>query len=305
MLLKARQLLPTTKIDISERLPGKPMNSNNFLISSSGVSMPRILYGTAWKAEQTAKLVDQAIRLGFRGIDTACQPKHYHEAGVGEAIALHLKEGLQRADLYLQSKFTPLNGHDPLRIPYDPSASLGEQVEQSFATSLKNLQTSYLDGLILHSPLADSQQLMEVWQAMEAIVSTGGVRQLGISNCYDLKVFEFLYANARIKPAVIQNRFYAQTGYDVGIRQFCNQQQIVYQSFWTLTANPNILANAVLSDLAEKYRCHEAQIFFRYLSQQGIIPLTGTTSAEHMRDDLAIFQFELSVDECDSIRALL
>lgn len=282
------------------------MNVVDTITSHCGVGMPRILYGTAWKKERTAALVEQAIALGFRGIDTACQPKHYHEAGVGDGIAAAIQRGLLSCEqLYLQTKFTPLNGHDPLQIPYDPKALLAEQVGQSFQTSLKNLQTGYIDGLLLHSPLPDRQQLMEVWRAMEGIFREGGVKQLGISNCYELEVLKFLYAQATVKPAVVQNRFYAETGYDRGIREFCQQHGIIYQSFWTLTANPQILASAAIKALAAHHQRTPAQIFFRYLTQIGIVPLTGTTSEQHMREDLRIFEFELSDAECGRLAGLL
>jgi len=281
------------------------MNPNDFLTSAYGVRIPRIIYGTAWKKDRTAALVEQAIGLGFRGIDTACQPKHYSEAGVGDGVAACLHRGIDRSELYLQTKFTPPSGQDPARVPYDPNAGLSEQVAQSFQTSLKNLQTDYLDCLLLHSPLANPQHTMEVWQAMEKIFHSGGVKQLGISNCYDPQQFELLYQNATIKPAVIQNRFYAESGYDRDIRDFCREQRIIYQSFWTLTANPHVLAHATLQTLAAKYRRSAAQLFFRYLSQIDIIPLTGTTSESHMREDLAIFDFELTADECDAVERLL
>lgn len=281
------------------------MNPNHYLTSAYGVRIPRIIYGTAWKKDRTAALVEQAIGLGFRGIDTACQPKHYNEAGVGEGVSACLQRGMERSELYLQSKFTSLSGQDPMRVPYDPNAGLGEQVMQSFQTSLKNLQTTYLDCLVLHSPLSNLQRTLEVWQAMEQIFNSGGVKQLGISNCYDPHQFEQLYRNATIKPAVIQNRFYAEAQYDRVIRAFCREHRIIYQSFWTLTANPHVLAHATLQMLAEKYRRSAAQIFFRYLSQIGIIPLTGTTSDNHMREDLAIFDFELAADECNAIDMLL
>lgn len=281
------------------------MKQDNFLTSAYGVRMPRIIYGTAWKQERTAALVEQAIETGFRGIDTACQPKHYNEAGVGEGVAACLARGLERAELYLQTKFTPLNGQDPLRVPYDAKANLSDQVAQSFQTSLKNLQTSYLDCLVLHSPLANQLEMRQVWQAMESIFHDGGAKQLGISNCYDLNQLEELYRTAEVKPVVLQNRFYADTNYDRSIRDFCRQQQIIYQSFWTLTANPNILAHATLHNLAAKYQRSPAQVFYRYLTQIGIIPLTGTSSVAHMRDDLAIFEFELTGDECAAVEMLL
>ncbi len=281
------------------------MNHKDFVTSAYGVRIPRIIYGTAWKKDRTAALVEQAIGLGFRGIDTACQPKHYNEAGVGDGVAACLRRGMDRSELYLQSKFTSLSGQDPLQVPYDPNADLSEQVAQSFQASLRNLQTDYLDCLVLHSPLANPEQTMEVWQAMERIFHSGGVKQLGISNCYDPGQLELLYRNATIKPAVIQNRFYAQTGYDRAIRDFCREHRIIYQSFWTLSANPHVLTHATLQTLAAKYRRSAAQLFFRYLSQIGIIPLTGTTSENHMREDLAIFEFELTPDECATVEKLL
>jgi diketogulonate reductase-like aldo/keto reductase len=281
------------------------MKENDFVISTYGVRIPKIIYGTAWKKDRTAVLVEQAITLGFRGVDTACQLKHYHEAGVGAGLAACLNSGLTRADIYLQSKFTPVNGQDPERMPYDPKASLAKQVAQSFETSLRNLRTSYLDGLVLHSPLATERQLMEVWQAMEAIFDTGGAQQLGISNCYELEQLERLYQKAHIKPAVIQNRFYAETQYDREIRGFCRQHQILYQSFWTFTANTKILAHGTLQALTSKYERTPAQVFFRYLTQIDIIPLTGTTAEAHMREGLAIFDFELTKNECDAVTALL
>ena len=276
-----------------------------FKQSIAGVQVPALIYGTAWKKGQTADLVALAIRAGFRGIDTACQPKHYHEPGVGEGVAACLNDGLGRADLYLQTKFTSLSGQDPQRVPYDPRASLPEQVMQSFASSLRNLQTTYLDGLVLHSPMETFAQTLEVWRTMESLVEQGVVRQLGISNCYELSELQQIDAVARVKPAVLQNRFYADTGYDREIRAFCRDRGILYQSFWTLSANPHLLAGKTILSLAKLYDRTPAQILFRYLSQEGVVPLTGTKSAVHMREDLAIFEFELTGMERDAITALL
>lgn len=281
------------------------MTSNDYVISAAGVRSPRILYGTAWKKTQTAALVKQAIECGFRGIDTACQPKHYHEPGVGAGVAASLGGNLTRADLYLQTKFTSLSGHDPKQIPYDPTARLAVQVAQSFMASLRNLQTDYVDCLVLHSPLNDADQTAEAWQAMEVIVDSGGAKQLGISNCYQLGALEDLYRAARIKPAVLQNRFYAETNYDRALRAFCRRQGIIYQSFWTLSANPHLLAHGTITRLAEEYGRTPAGILFRYLTQEDVVPLTGTTSVAHMREDLAIFQFELTPQERAAIAALL
>jgi diketogulonate reductase-like aldo/keto reductase len=272
-----------------------------FIHSNRKVRVPRIIYGTAWKKADTARLVTLAIQSGFRGIDTACQPKHYDEAGVGVGVAASLRAGLTRADLYLQTKFTSLSGQDPDRIPYDREASLPLQVAQSVAISLKNLQTDYLDCVLLHSPMPTLMQTQVAWRALEAFIDTGLVRQIGISNCYRLDDLERLYESAGIKPAVVQNRFYADTNYDRQVRAFCDQKHIIYQSFWTLSANPQLLAHQSIGAPAAAHKRTPAQILFRYLTQIGIVPLTGTRSEVHMREDLGIFDFTLSNAEQSAI----
>ncbi|HEX5623570.1 MAG TPA: aldo/keto reductase, partial [Sulfuricurvum sp.] len=124
-----------------------------YITTFENIKMPKLIYGTAWKKERTADLVVQAILSGFRGIDTACQPKHYDEALVGEALERLVQEGIGREELFVQTKFTPLAGQDPSRIPYDPNAPLEVQVAQSFEASKRNLRTKYVDSLVLHSPL--------------------------------------------------------------------------------------------------------------------------------------------------------
>jgi Aldo/keto reductase family len=113
-----------------------------------------------------------------------------------------------------------------------------------------------------------------------------------------------LYDSARFKPAVVQNRFYAETGYDREIRAFCRQHRIIYQCFWTLTANPQVLSHRTVRELASKHRRTPEQILFRYLTQNDIVPLTGTRSEAHMRQDLAIFEFELAELEREALDRL-
>lgn len=267
--------------------------------------MPEIIYGTAWKKDNTAPFVVDAVKAGFRAIDTACQPKHYAEAEVGKALESLKKEGIQREDLYIQTKFTPIEGQDPNKIPYDKSASLAEQVGQSFEVSKKNLQTNYLDALVLHSPLFPFSELLTVWQAMENIYKNQEVKALGISNCYDLEMLKRLYKEAEIKPTIVQNRFYDETNYDNDLRSWCQNSGVSYQSFWTLTANPHILASDTIQSLAQKHHKTPAQILFGYLRCVGVTPLTGTTSLEHMREDLESLNFDLADDEVDTITTVL
>jgi diketogulonate reductase-like aldo/keto reductase len=269
------------------------------------INMPAIIYGTAWKKERTADLVIKAVECGFRGIDTACQPKHYNEAGVGEAIAKLKLMGVARDSLFIQTKFTPVPGHDTQKMPYDLDAPLAEQVAQSFSMSQKNLGTDYVDSLVLHSPYPQLPDLMKVWRAMEALYKDGKAKQLGISNCYDLYILQRLVEESTVKPKIVQNRFFLETEYDRDLRTWCQLHGIGYQSFWTLTANPHILKSAFIQELTQKYQKTEAQVFFRYLTQIGITPLTGTTSEQHMKEDLAIFDFTLNDAEKLQIATLL
>lgn len=269
------------------------------------MNKPYLIYGTAWKKERTTELVLQAWRAGFRAFDTACQPKHYREDLVGEALRQLFRQGIQRSELYLQTKFTPLSGQDPQSVPYSVDATLSDQIAQSFQISLRHLHTDYLDALLLHSPLPTPDATIEAWHSLEKVHSNGGTRSIGISNCYDLHVLQNLHKLARVKPTVVQNRFYAKTGYDRELRQWCRENNIVYQSFWTLTANPDVLSHPDMQVLSRTLDKTPAQVLFRYLLQRDVTPLTGTTDENHMRQDLAIDSFTIDAQGMAVIDNLL
>jgi diketogulonate reductase-like aldo/keto reductase len=264
-------------------------HSSSHLLSHS---KPFLMYGTAWKKENTARYVMEAIQAGFRFIDTACQPKHYNEPGVGagwKAAAAEL--GLRREDLFLQTKFTDLGGQDPKNLPYDADAPIEEQVRTSLAVSLKNLQTDYLDSLVMHGPRDTVEETMEVWRVMETFVDEGKVKRLGMSNCYDYKKFTTIYEMARIKPWVLQNRFYAQSNFDTDLRRFLKENGVWYQSFWTLTASRKALAKPEVQELAEEKGLTPQTYMFAFLMSLGLTsPLSGTTSRIHMAEDVAVME---------------
>jgi diketogulonate reductase-like aldo/keto reductase len=138
-------------------------------LTVDGVSVPRLLYGTAWKEEETERLTGLALRQGFRGIDTANQRKHYHEAAVGRAVASAIAGGLvTREDLFLQTKFTFRPGQDD-RLPYDPGAPVATQVEQSFASSLEHLGAEIIDSYVLHGPSRRDGLGAADWEAWRAL----------------------------------------------------------------------------------------------------------------------------------------
>jgi diketogulonate reductase-like aldo/keto reductase len=253
------------------------------------VQAPRIIYGTAWKKGDTSGLVLEAIESGFRGIDTACQPRHYREDLVGVGLAQAIAKGVvKREDVFLQTKFSPIDAHDPNSIPYNPNAEVEEQVRQSIQVSLKNLQTPYIDSVVLHSPLATMELTTRAWRVLEECVDQGLVRQLGVSNEYDASRFVRLYDAVRVKPSVLQNRFYVDSGYDVDLRSFCAAKHIRYQSFWTLTANPHVLQSVALKEAAKRRSVSVEEAMYRYVMDLGITPLCGTTNKNRMERDSRI-----------------
>jgi diketogulonate reductase-like aldo/keto reductase len=261
--------------------------------------IPNFIYGTAWKKEATTALVELALRSGFRAIDTANQAKHYSELLVGDALA---RSGIARDQLWLQSKFTSIDGQDH-RLPYDPKADIATQVEQSFASSLEHLRTDYLDSYLLHGPYNHpllGAEDFEVWKVLEKIYHRGAAKMIGISNV-NLRQMEMLVEAASVKPMFVQNRCYAAKGWDKDVREFCQKNKIHYQGFSLLTANPQILQSRVVAALAEKYKTAPEQIIFRFCHQIGIIPLTGTSDEKHMKADLGIFDFEILGEEMEKI----
>ncbi len=276
-------------------------------LSIDGIEVPRFLYGTAWKENETQRLAELALQQGFRGIDTANQRRHYQEAAVGQAIAASIASGLvARQDLFLQTKFTFQSGQDH-RLPYDPNASIPIQVEQSFASSLEHLGTEVIDSYLLHGPSSRTGLTAEdwaAWRTMEAIHDTGRTRLLGISNV-TLDHLEQLCQAARIKPRFVQNRCFAATGWDRGIRQFCAANAIVYQGFSLLTANREVFTHPELTTISRRHGRTTSQIIFRFAFEVGMICLTGTTSTEHMQNDLDVLDFHLSKEEVARIEGMV
>jgi len=276
-------------------------------ISIEGVQVPRFLYGTAWKEDNTQRLSELALKQGFRGIDTANQRRHYYEEGVGKGIAASITGGLvSRTDLFLQTKFTFRGGQDH-RLPYDPNAPVAVQVEQSFASSLAHLGTDTIDSYVLHGPTQRfglGSADWEAWWAMEAIHASGRAKLLGVSNV-TLEQLQILCDGAKVRPRFVQNRCYAIHGWDRDIRKFCTANGVIYQGFSLLTANREVMAGSTVTQLAAKYNCTSAQIIFRFALEVGMIVLTGTTNPEHMRQDLDVIELTLKPEEVGRIESLL
>ena len=270
------------------------------------MTVPDFLYGTAWKEDRTPGLVEQALRAGFRGIDTANQRRHYFEAGVGEGLAAAYRAGVvTRAELFLQTKYTYAAGQDH-RLPYDPDADLATQVAQSLASSLEHLGTDHVDSYVLHGPASGygwSDYDAEVWGAMGRERDAGRTRLLGVSNV-SLRHLRQLEAGGGEMPAFVQNRCFAAQGWDRAVRTFCAERKIVYQGFSLLTANVNVLRQPAVVEIGARQGATAAQVVFRFALAVGMLPLTGASDVTHMMQDLAARALALSPVEVRTIETI-
>ncbi|RCI16565.1 hypothetical protein L249_2434 [Ophiocordyceps polyrhachis-furcata BCC 54312] len=251
--------------------------------------IPNLIYGTAWKQDRTADLVYTALRCGFRAIDSAAQPQHYHESGAGHGLRRAVAEGLVRRDhVFIQTKFTPAESQRHT-APYDLCAPLVDMVRQSVGSSLRSFtvpgQEPYLDSLFLHTPMKDLQDTVTVWRTLESYVPHQ-IRSLGICNV-TLDVIRALHHGMTVKPSFVQNPLDKHRGFDADLRRFCRQRDMVFQSFWTLTANTDLAQSQVVRHVAQMAGVQLVPAYFSLVLGLGAIAiLDGTTQEENMMSDL-------------------
>jgi len=262
------------------------------------VTIPSFMYGTAWKKDATKGLVELAVQSGFTAIDTANQLRHYYEIGVGEALQNLYKNGVKREFLFLQTKFTSIDGQGD-HTPYDRNANLTTQVSQSIDSSLEHLHTDYVDSYVLHGPYTRhglSNSDWEVWAAIEDQYNKGKAKMIGVSNV-TAEQLGLLVAKAKVKPMVVQNRCYAAYGWDAEVRAICRAENIIYQGFSLLTANEREMCDPKVQAIAKRLNTGVEQVVFRFSMQVGMLPLTGTSSEKHMKDDLSAESLHLTANE--------
>jgi len=174
------------------------------------------------------------------------------------------------------------------------------------ASSLEHLGTDHVDSFVLHSPASHSHWTthdFETWQAMIKERDAGRARLLGVSNISLAQLHQMARAHAE-PPAFVQNRCYARLGWDREARAFCREHNIIYQGFSLLTANVEVLRHPLVAGLAAEFNASPAQIIFAFARQVGMLPLTGTSSAEHMQQDLASFKIALPPDAVRTIESI-
>lgn len=275
------------------------------LTTYNNISIPEFMYGTAWKKDATTHLVRQAVEVGFTAIDTANQLIHYDEAKVGDAFYMLKEKGYERGMFFLQTKFTSVDGQGG-NTPYDATADLHTQVRQSMDSSLKHLNTDYVDSYVLHGPYSRgvlTASDWEVWSTMEELLKDGKTRMIGVSNVSSHQLDE-LCQKASTKPMVVQNRCFAAHGWDRAVREICQRENIIYQGFSLLTANPQAMGDPYVREIGARLGATSAQVIFCFAMQVGMLPLTGTSSEKHMKEDLAAMEMSLTAEEVEAIESI-
>ncbi|ROW00297.1 hypothetical protein VMCG_07254 [Cytospora schulzeri] len=263
----------------------------------------RLLYGTAWKKDETADLVSKAIRAGYTAFDTACQPRHYREDLVGEGIRKAFAEGIlkDRDQIWscyqIQTKFTRPSGQDPETAPYDMNASIEEQVHTSIKTSLHNLrhyadldsssdESVYLDSLVLHSPFSDFNDTLTAWRTMSTYVPHR-IRALGVSNIPHSLLIN-LYDSVDVKPFYVQVRFHPETNWEIPMRRFCASKGIVFQAHKVLKQKQDMLASDFMGEVSSAVGI--SRHFSMYLCVLGLgeyMSIVGGPKSEvHMKENI-------------------
>ncbi len=254
---------------------------------SNGVKIPCVAYGT-YKAgeENNADVITAAIEEGYRYFDTASfyQTEEY----LAEAIK---RSGLPREDFFIATKLWK----DQMGY---------ENALKAFEESAKALNTDYIDLYLIHWPkptpdCEDWKQLdIDTWRALEKLYREGKVRAIGVSNFLPHHL-DVIFENCEIKPMVDQIEYHAGYTQQATV-DYCKQHDILVQA-WSPISRGRIFKDVTLMELAEKYQVSIAKLCLRYCIQNGIVPLPKAAHRERMRDNMNLFDFEISREDMHRI----
>lgn len=253
-----------------------------YLKLNNGIAMPALGFGTFMLAgEICEEAVADAIEAGYRMIDTA--EAYGNEAAVGKGI---VQSGIDRKELFLVTK-----------VNYKSYENVREMVEQS----LKNLQTDYIDLLLLHWPFAN---YYNAWRELEKLYEEGKLRAIGVSNFEPAQLVDLIAYN-KVVPAVdqIETNLYCQRSAE---RTWLDKKNVAHMAYAPLgQGNRNeMFTESEVVTLAKKYNKKPSQILLRFLTQKGIIVIPRSTKPEHIRENFDIFDFNLTDDEMENLTEL-
>lgn len=250
---------------------------------NNGVKMPLLGYGVYQTLpEEAERCVLEAVDVGYRSIDTA--QAYGNEEGVGSALA---KSGLPREEFFLTTKVWISNAGY-------------ESAKASIKESLQKLRTSYLDLLLIHQPFGD---YYGTYRAMEEAYKEGKVRAIGVSNFYPDRLID-LYHFSEIKPAVNQIETHVFQQQETA-RKYLKDRGVQIESWGPFAEGKNnFFQNPVLVETGKRYGKTAAQTALRFLIQSGVVAIPKSTHRERMEENFQIFDFALTEEEMQKIRAL-
>ncbi len=249
---------------------------------SNGVDVPILGFGTARieNGSQTFESVSYALEVGYRHIDTAKLYKN--EESVGEAIN---KSGINREEIFLTTKVWDSDrGYD--------------NTLKAFETSLKKLNTDYIDLYLIHWP---NDLNVETWKALERIYKEKKVRAIGVSNFKEHHLEE-IFKNCEITPMINQVEFHPELT-QPELYEFCNSRNIVLEA-WSPLMKGKIFFIDLLKELSEIYNKTIPQIVLRWNIQLGVVTIPKSVTKERIRENFNVFDFELSKEHMEKISSL-
>ena len=253
-----------------------------YLKLNNGIKMPMLGFGTFMLGGEVCEnAVCDAIKTGYRMIDTA--EAYGNEAAVGNGI---VKSGIDRKELFIVTK-----------VNYKSYENVGATVEQS----LKNLQTDYIDMLLLHWPFAN---YYAGWRELEKLYNEGIIKAIGVSNFEPAQLVDLIAYNKTV-PAVdqIETNLYCQRAFE---REWLDKKNVAHMSYAPLgQGNRNeMFDEPEVVALAKKYHKSASQILLRFLIQKGVIIIPRSTNPEHIKENIEIFDFTLTESEMAELSAL-
>lgn len=257
---------------------------------NNGVKIPCVAYGTYKAADENgADIISAAVEEGYRYFDTASF--YETEEYVAEAIR---RSGLPREEFFIATKLWK----DQMGY---------ENALQAFEDSCKCLNTDYIDLYLIHWPkptpdYKDWKQLdIDTWRALEKLYKDGKVRAIGVSNFLPHHL-DNLLENCEIKPMVNQIEYHAGYTQEATV-QYCKQRDILVQA-WSPISRGRVFHDVTLIELAEKYQVSIAKLCLRFCIQNEIIPLPKAASRERMRENMNLFDFEISDEDMKRINTI-
>ena len=256
--------------------------NEEFRVLSNGVKMPSIGFGTykSGSDEETAKIIKYALETGYRQIDTASF--YGNEVGIGNGIK---QSNIKREEIFLVTKL------------WNDDHGYKKTIE-AFNKSLERLQVEYIDLYLIHWP---NKLNAETWRAFEYLYKEGKVRAIGVCN-FKIGHLEELKKTAEIMPMVNQVELHPQSSKEY-LLDYCNDNNIQLVA-WSPIMRGRIFSNELIIGLSEKYKKTIAQIVLRWHIQRGIIPIPKSSNEGRIKENLDIFDFELSADDMNAINSL-